>query len=123
MTDTQNTGDNIGGQTAENVEGQGSAKPSNNAEIEFLLSGDELAESFLGLVAKTDPQLIRIVFSNTALLFLANARGNSEEMSDEELTEVLVDSANQAYDLIVQELESIRDAKIQFAQGTLGFHS
>lgn len=107
MTDTQNTN--------EEVETQN--------EIEFLLSGDEVAESFIGLVAKTDPQLIRTVFSNTALLFLANARGNSEDMSDEELAEVLVDSANQAFDLIVQELESIRDAKIQFAQGTLGFHS
>lgn len=93
-----------------------------NAEVEFLLSGDEVAESFIGLVAKTDPQLVRTVFSNTALLFLANAKGNASEMSNEELTKVLVDSANQAFDLIVAELEAIRDAKIRFAQGTLGFH-
>lgn len=91
------------------------------AEIEFLLSGDEVAESFIGLVSKTDPHLIRSVFSNTSLLFLANARGNAEEMTDEELRDVLIEATNQAFDLILNELEGIRDAKIAFAQGSLGF--
>lgn len=86
-------------------------------EVEFLLTGDEVAESFMGLVAQSDPLMLRTVFSNTVMLFLAKAQGNPEDLTTEEFQEVLTDAANDAFDLIVRELESVRDAKLQFAQG------
>lgn len=81
---------------------------------EFLLSGDNVAEAFMGLAAETDPLLLRIVFANTSALFLARERGDADEMEVDEFQEVLVRVANDAFDLIVQELGAIRDDKINF---------
>lgn len=86
-------------------------------EVEFLLSGDDIAESFMGLVSQSDPLLLRTVYSNTVMLYLAKAQGNPDEMSAEEFQDVLTQAANDAFDLIVKELEGVRDAKIRFAQG------
>lgn len=86
-------------------------------EAEFLLTGDEVAESFIGLVTQSDPFLLSTVFSNTVLLFLSRETGNPQEMTAEEFEEVMVGAANNSFDLIVRELERIRDAKVNFAKG------
>jgi hypothetical protein len=86
-------------------------------ETKFLLTGDDLATSFMQVVGNTDPLLLRAIYSNTILLFLSKQEGDAENMTAEEFENVLVDTANDAFDLIVDELESVRDAKIALARG------
>lgn len=87
----------------------------------FLMSGDEVADAFIHLAAHTDQQTIRALFSSTAMLLLSNERVSSEEPTPTEVRTALENAANGAFDLLVAELEQIRDTKLEVAKNAEAF--